>query len=181
MLLVTHDPIDLITLADRVVVFESGEIAQSGTVAEVLGSPATPFAAAFTGRVLVRGIVGSNGRLKIAAPLRELHGTGDLPVAGQAAVASFEAATVRVVSDPERSATTENSWIGTIAVVSAGATGVRLECAEWPGVYAELPVARAFEPWITVGARVRWELPIEAVRFGHSGHLVRAYDFQDQR
>ncbi|QIK62501.1 ATP-binding cassette domain-containing protein [Leucobacter viscericola] len=166
VVLVSHDPIDLISLASRVVVLEAGAVTQSGTVAEVLGSPETPFAAAFTGRVLLRGTASDSGVLTPDAPLRELHGVGKLPSPGTAASASFEAAAVRVVPDPAPSSATENSWSGTISAISAGPAGVRLECAEWPGIYAELPLSRAFEPWITVGASARWELPTEAVRFG---------------
>lgn len=162
--MVTHDPVDLVTLADHTVVLETGKVAQFGTVAEVLELPATPFAAALTGRVLVRGTVSSGGLHVPESPIRQLSGVGDLPVPGATALASFSATSMKVTPDHDQPAN-ENSWVGSISTVSAGPVGLRLECTEWPGIYAELPVSCALEQWITSGARVRWEIPRAAVRF----------------
>ncbi|GAA3342838.1 ATP-binding cassette domain-containing protein [Curtobacterium pusillum] len=54
-LLVTHDPLEAVTLADRVVVLEHGRIAEQGTTAAVFGRPTSAFAASFSGLTLVRG------------------------------------------------------------------------------------------------------------------------------
>ena len=43
-LLVTHDPLDAIVLADRAAILHDGRIVQHGPTAEVLGHPATSFA-----------------------------------------------------------------------------------------------------------------------------------------
>jgi ABC-type Fe3+/spermidine/putrescine transport system ATPase subunit len=48
-LCVTHDPRDAAALAKRVIVMESGRIAQEGTLGELAQSPATPFVRAFAG------------------------------------------------------------------------------------------------------------------------------------
>lgn len=53
--LVTHDIIDAITLADRLVVLEAGRIVESGPVAEVMSHPRNPFAARIAGLNLLRG------------------------------------------------------------------------------------------------------------------------------
>ncbi|MGW6623457.1 sulfate/molybdate ABC transporter ATP-binding protein [Nocardia sp. NPDC055002] len=53
--LVTHDIIDAITLADRLVVLEAGRIVESGPVAEVMAHPRNPFAARIAGLNLLRG------------------------------------------------------------------------------------------------------------------------------
>jgi ABC-type sulfate/molybdate transport systems ATPase subunit len=55
-LLVTHDHRDAIALADRVGVLVDGELRQLGTPTELLGAPADPFVATFTGASVVRGI-----------------------------------------------------------------------------------------------------------------------------
>jgi molybdate transport system ATP-binding protein len=54
-LLVTHDLIDVVGLADRVVVLDAGRIAQIGTPEEVRRHPRTRHVAAMTGRNLLRG------------------------------------------------------------------------------------------------------------------------------
>jgi molybdate transport system ATP-binding protein len=48
-LLVTHDPVDAVALADRVVVLEGGVVVQRGTPAEVLTDPHTAYVASLTG------------------------------------------------------------------------------------------------------------------------------------
>ena len=46
---VTHDQDEALTMSDRIAVFNSGNIAQLGTPAEVYERPATPFVAGFVG------------------------------------------------------------------------------------------------------------------------------------
>jgi len=48
-LLVTHDPVDAVALADRVVVLEGGLVVQGGTPTEVLTDPHTSYVASLTG------------------------------------------------------------------------------------------------------------------------------------
>ena len=54
-LLVTHDVLDALLLADRVVVLDSGEIVESGTTQEVLSRPRSAFAARLAGLDLLTG------------------------------------------------------------------------------------------------------------------------------
>ncbi|MEV0436618.1 ATP-binding cassette domain-containing protein [Nocardia sp. NPDC050413] len=53
--LVTHDIIDAITLADRLVIVEGGRIVESGQVTEVMSHPRSPFAARIAGLNLLHG------------------------------------------------------------------------------------------------------------------------------
>jgi molybdopterin-binding protein len=56
--LITHDPADAFTLADRIAVMERGRIVQVGSPDALVVEPATPFIAAFTGaELLLDGIV----------------------------------------------------------------------------------------------------------------------------
>jgi molybdate transport system ATP-binding protein len=52
--MVTHDAIDALTLADRVVVLDSGEVAQIGTPLEVAGQPRTEHVARLVGLNVLR-------------------------------------------------------------------------------------------------------------------------------
>ena len=54
-LLVTHDPIEAMALADRLVVIESGRIVQSGPPADVTARPRSRFVADLAGVNLLRG------------------------------------------------------------------------------------------------------------------------------
>ena len=54
-LLVTHDPVEAMTLADRVVVLEGGRITQTGTPEEIRDAPRTRYAADLVGMNLFAG------------------------------------------------------------------------------------------------------------------------------
>ncbi|GAA2179972.1 hypothetical protein GCM10009847_16050 [Leucobacter tardus] len=159
-ILVTHDPVDLIALADRVLVLEDGVIGQLGSVADVLGAPSSPFAAEFAGRALIRGRASDHGTIHLnGAPVSEVSGTGQLPRPGAAAVGSFDPAAVRLTSPAATSTAASNAaiaaeWLGTVSAVFASRTGVRITCTEWPEFVAEIPVSRAVHQHIAVGDRV---------------------------
>lgn len=59
--LVTHDPLEAVTLADRVVVLDGGRVVEQGATGAVLGRPTSAFAAAFSGLTLVHGTATVHG------------------------------------------------------------------------------------------------------------------------
>jgi molybdate transport system ATP-binding protein len=54
-LLVTHDPLEAVALADRLIVMENGKLVQTGTPAEVTERPRSPYVADLVGVNLLRG------------------------------------------------------------------------------------------------------------------------------
>ena len=73
--LVTHDPLDALALADRIVILEGGRVTQEGTVAEVTVRPRTRYVAELVGVNLLRGVavgttvtLDSGGVLTLADP-----------------------------------------------------------------------------------------------------------------
>ncbi len=59
-ILVTHDPIDAMALADRIVVIEDGRLVQEGTPAGVARNPRTDYVARLVGLNLYRGVAGGH-------------------------------------------------------------------------------------------------------------------------
>jgi len=55
VVLVTHDPVEAATLAERIVVLEGGRVTHDGDVAEITGHPRTPWAARLAGVNLYAG------------------------------------------------------------------------------------------------------------------------------
>ena len=68
-LIVTHDILDALTLADRVLVMEEGRVVESGPPAEVLARPRNQFTASLAGLNLVRGRL-EEGRLLTPGGMR---------------------------------------------------------------------------------------------------------------
>ncbi len=77
-LLVTHDPLDALALADEVVVIEHGRVTQQGTVAEVAARPRTPYVAELFGLNLLRG-VGRGTQVTLDAPERPDERPDEVP------------------------------------------------------------------------------------------------------
>ncbi len=62
-LIVTHDLLDALLLASRVIVIESGRIVESGPTQDVIQHPRTPFTARIAGLNLINGTADGNGLL----------------------------------------------------------------------------------------------------------------------
>ncbi|EIM28679.1 sn-glycerol-3-phosphate ABC transporter ATP-binding protein UgpC [Microvirga lotononidis] len=75
MIYVTHDQVEAMTLADRIVVLHSGRIEQIGTPLEVYNHPANLFVAGFIGSPrmnLLPGRVAASGQVVIGADARTI-------------------------------------------------------------------------------------------------------------
>lgn len=70
--MVTHDLVDALVLADRLLVIEDGRVVQQGTPGEVLSSPRSRFAAELAGMAVVPGRM-RDGALH--TPQRVIHGS----------------------------------------------------------------------------------------------------------
>ena len=99
-IVVTHDPLDALLLADRVVVLSDGRVVEEGASAEVLSRPRSPFAARLAGLNLVAG-TWRDGGVETSDGLR-VHGLveGEPPALGQGAIATFRPSAVAVFRDP---------------------------------------------------------------------------------
>jgi molybdate transport system ATP-binding protein len=163
-LLVTHDLLDVYTLADRVLVLEDGKIAETGRVADVLTAPRSRFAARIAGVNLVKGTMGADGALQAWSGTR-WHGTaaGDL-AAGQDAVAVFSPAGVAVYREAPHGSP-RNTVALRVAELDSRGPVVRVRCAEQPdhapglaaditvGAAADLRLAPGDSVWLSVKAQ----------------------------
>jgi molybdate transport system ATP-binding protein len=157
VILITHDLLDVFTLADRVLVLESGKIAEIGPVADVLAAPRSHFGARIAGINLVNGTIGADGALHARSgdhwhgiPAQELGG-------GQDAIAVFPPTAVAVYRDrPDGSP--RNCVELTVAELGIRGSAVLVRAREQadgaPGLAAEITVDAASELRLTPGENV---------------------------
>jgi len=93
--IVTHDVLDALLLADRVLVMEGGRIVEEGPTARVLGRPRSSFAARIAGLNMVRGTLEGSGVRSSGGLLVEGLSEGAIG-AGDPAVAVFRPSAVGV-------------------------------------------------------------------------------------
>lgn len=157
VVLITHDLLDVLTLADRVLVLESGKIAELGPVAEVLAAPRSHFAARIAGINLVNGTIGEGGALR-ARSGDHWHGipAEELGV-GRDAIAVFPPTAVAVYRDRPRGSP-RNCIELTVAELGVRGSAVLVRAGEQadgaPGLAAEITVDAASELRLAPGQQV---------------------------
>ena len=153
-LLVTHDPVDALALADRLLVLEAGRVVQDGEPREVARHPRTPYVARLVGLNLLAGTAaGRRVRLASGAELAVVtEATGQVLVA-------FRPGAVSVHRDrPEGSP--RNVFPGVVAGVEPQGEQVRLDIAGAVPMLADVTVdgaealelAPGSEVWVSVKA-----------------------------
>jgi molybdate transport system ATP-binding protein len=155
-LLVTHDPLEALVLADRLIVLEGGRIVQEGTPAHISRRPATEYVAKLVGLNLYTGHAdGSevmlNGGGAFIIPGQGHHGDVLVAVRPSAIVVSSQ----RPVGSSAR-----NIWPARVAGLTLLADRVRLDLDGQPAALvdvtpaavAELSLDPGSEVWLTVKA-----------------------------
>lgn len=155
VMLITHDLLDVVGLAHRVVVIEGGRVVESGSVADVLTAPRSSFAARIAGVNLVRGVVAGPGTLRSLSG-QVWHGlpAETIPV-GSPAVAVFSPAAVAVYTD-EPHGSPRNSVRVRVAGLDFAGPVVRVRAAEesggGPGLAADITPEAVAELRLLVGS-----------------------------
>jgi molybdate transport system ATP-binding protein len=155
--LVAHDPIDALTLADRVTLLESGRQTQSGTPEEIRTAPRSAYAADLVGVNLYSGVLEplADG----AAVLRTSAG-GEIIVApsttveaGTIVLATLRPIDVAVHADePEGSA--RNVVAGSIAEITIEGDRARVRLDSHPPLTAEITAGSVTRLQLSVGRDV---------------------------
>jgi len=145
--LVTHDALDALALADTVVVLDGGRVVERGDVRTVLTRPRSAFAARIAGINLRSGTMAGDGMLRSPVGVDIAGQTEtDLP-AGSAAVAVFEPRAVSVYLDPPHGSP-RNAFAVTIAEIENRGDVVRVRAedeAGQPGLSADITASAAAE------------------------------------
>lgn len=152
-LIVTHDPVEAVSLADRVLVLEQGRAVQDASPAEVTRHPRSPWVARMLGRNAWSGTATPQGLVVtdaltpviVAEPIRA--GTEALAVIAPEAVSLHRD---RPTGSPR------NSWPGTVREITAVGSRLRVlvSSRHVPDLVAEITPAAAVELELTDGTEV---------------------------
>jgi molybdate transport system ATP-binding protein len=147
-LLVTHDPLDAMVLADHLVIIEHGEVVQQGAPAQVARQPRTEYVAQLVGLNLYRGAARGN-----VVTLDTASGGGELTVAEPATGLVHLAFPPTAVSlHPEPPAgSPRNSWPVTVVHIEQHAHTVRVRLDGTPPVLADVTPATVAELHLSPG------------------------------
>jgi molybdate transport system ATP-binding protein len=146
--LVTHDPLDAMVLADRIVVLEDGHVVQDGDPAEITRRPRTPYVARLVGLNLRRGI--ATGR-SVALDGGPVLAVAD-PVDGPVFVAFAPAAVALFRARPDGSP--RNIWPARVDGVERHGDNLRVHLDGPVPASADVTPAAAAELDLVVGAEL---------------------------
>ena len=152
-IIVTHDPLDALLLADRVVVLEAGRVVEDGPSGDVLARPRSAFAARLAGLNLVRGTWREDA---VHADPLVVHGLveGDPPAEGEAAIAAFRPQAVAVYNEAVHGSP-RNSFLVTVTEVEPRGDLVRVHAGD---LAADVTVQSAADLELAAGSRVSFSV-----------------------
>ena len=151
--LITHDPLDALLLADRVIVLENGMVAQDGTPAELSKRPLTDYVASLMGVTLLRGQASAGTLTLVDGGVMRIV---DEELAGPAmAVVRPESVTLHL-AHPEGSA--RNVWHGMVTSLQPSHDRIRVHIegapsvvvAVTPGAAADMRLAKGSRVWLSL-------------------------------
>ena len=146
--LVTHDPLDALMLADRLVIVEHGRIVQTGDAATITARPRTDYVARLVGLNLYRGRAeGTTVLLPGGFPL-----VTSTPQQGEVFVAFAPAAVALYAARPEGSP--RNTWPATVTSVARHGDALRIELAGPIAVAADVTPSAAVQLHLEPGREV---------------------------
>ena len=149
-LLVTHDPLDALVLADRLVIVEAGRITQTGTPAVVTARPASRYVAELMGINLVHGTATGDRTVRLDGGI-ELTVADPLP-GPDVAVAIRPRAVTLHRHRPDGSA--RNAWAATVGGLEADRDRVRVTLAGPVALTAEVTPMAVSELGLDAGTPV---------------------------
>lgn len=145
-LLVTHDPLEAMTLADQLLVLENGRVAQRGTPGEVARRPRTRYVGQLVGLNVYRGSAAggvltteSGGHIRYADAL-----TGPATVA-------IRPAAVTLHPGPPAPSSSRNIWTGTLAALEPFGDRVRATVTGQIPILADITIAAVADLRLALG------------------------------
>jgi molybdate transport system ATP-binding protein len=138
-LLVTHDPLEAMTLADRLVILEQGRVTQTGAPAQVSAQPRSRYVAELVGVNLYRG--------HAAGHTIQLAGGATLVTADDHHGEVFAAVHPHAVALHRRApeGTPRNVWAGSAETLEAAGNRIRVRVSGPVPIVAEVTPAAAAE------------------------------------
>lgn len=156
--LVTHDPIEAMTMADRLVVLEAGQVTQVGAPSDLRAHPRTAYVADLVGLNLYRGrltplelgvgtLATEDGDLIVAWPR-------EVPPATSDAVATLRPSDVVLHATSPDAGSARNVVSGTIAAIAVDGERVRVRVEAHPPIVAEVTLGSLERLGLREGAEV---------------------------
>jgi molybdate transport system ATP-binding protein len=162
-LVVTHDPLEAMVLADRILVLEGGRTVQEGTPADVARRPATEYVARLVGLNLYRGAVTDrttqrveldDGGTLFAAGHEGDDGAHVLPLPSTRMLVAVAPTAISLYTHPPDAGSARNVWTGTVAGLELLTDRVRVAVDGTPDAIVDITPAALADLGLRTGQTV---------------------------
>ena len=162
-LLITHDPLEAMTLADRLLVLEGGTVTQLAAPREVAAQPVSDYVARLVGINLYQGTLVAPGSVALSPTGGSLRTTSDasdgVPL-GQPTLVALAPSAIAVHLDRPTALSAQNVWAGRIRAVETLRDRIRLDVDGappalvdiTPAAFAQLGLDLGTEVWLSAKA-----------------------------
>ncbi len=147
--LVTHDPIEALLLAQRIVVLERGRVAQAGSPAEITSRPLTPYVARLVGMNLYVG--------DAAGDTVHVDGGGTIVAADTPTgrvLAAVRPSAITVHTEAPHGSSARNIWAATVSSLAPLGDRIRVTTAGELAATVDVTAAAVAELTLAPGRRV---------------------------
>jgi molybdate transport system ATP-binding protein len=167
-IVVTHDPLEALVLADRILVLENGRIVQEGTPSEVARRPATEYVARLMGLNLYPGVLtdAGSGRVELDGEGGVLFAAGHAeygddpgsgvprPLRGTAVLVVLAPAAIALHPREPGPGSARNVWAGTVTGMELLTDRVRVAVAGRPAALVDVTPAAVADLGLIAGQRL---------------------------
>jgi molybdate transport system ATP-binding protein len=180
VVVVTHDPLEAMVMADRLVVVEAGRVVQQGSPADVARRPATDYVARLVGLNLWSGTAaGPTAPVSLAGggALTGVPDDGEVPSSGTPVLVAVRPSAVSLHRDEPGSGSARNVWAGRVDGLEPLHDRVRVHVDGIPAVLVDVTAAAVADlglrpglpVWLSVKATEVAVYPQRAALTGPSG------------
>jgi molybdate transport system ATP-binding protein len=163
--LVTHDPLEAMVLADQILVLESGRAVQQGTPTAVARRPATEYVARLVGLNLYSGALADRSSHRIdlddgsslfaaGTDPREPPGAQASPAVGTRMLVAVAPTAITLFTHEPDAGSARNTWSGTIAGLELLTDRVRVAVDGHPDAHVDITPAALASLGLQTGRRV---------------------------
>ena len=163
VLIITHDPLEAMIMADRLLVIENGRVVQQGTPAQVARQPATQYVARLVGLNLYTGTL----EVATARVFLDVGGTFTVTLGDDDAMASAQAgqptravlvglrpSAISIYVERPAHASPRNVWQGTVVGLELLADRVRVQVDATPPALVDVSAAAVADLALRPGTAV---------------------------
>jgi molybdate transport system ATP-binding protein len=163
VLIITHDPLEAMIMADHLLVIEKGRVVQQGTPAQVARQPATQYVAQLMGLNLYAGTLDpatsqvrldDGGTITVTLSAGDPEGAAEPGQPSRRVLVGLRPSAITIHTSQPAHASPRNVWKGTVAGLELLTDRVRLQVDATPSALVDISAAAVAELGLRPGTGV---------------------------